>query len=221
MITFENVTKTYKTTDGRKVILDNCSFVLPRGRNLGIIGSNGSGKSTLMRMIAGVELPDSGRIRRGCTVSFPLGFSGTFAGSMSGRENAIFLARVYGTDTRFVIDFAQDFAELGDYFDMPVSTYSSGMRARLAFGVSMAIDFDIYLVDEITAVGDARFQERCKEMLLARFTTSDVIMVSHATETIKDYCTVAAVLDRGQLTFHDDLDVANAIHRSNMGLSPV
>ena len=221
MIVFENVTKVYKTSDKRKVILDNVSFALPRGVNLGIIGSNGSGKSTIIRLIAGVELPDSGTIRRGCNVSFPLGFSGTFAGSMSGRENAIFLARVYGADVRYVLQYAQEFAELGDYFDMPVQTYSSGMRARLAFGVSIAIDFDVYLVDEVTAVGDARFQERSKAALLSRFSTSDVIMVSHSTEVIKEYCKYVAVLDKGHMTFHDDLDEANRAHRANMGLAPL
>ena len=135
MITLEDVSKTYWTRSGPKVICQDLSCTITKGTNLGILGANGAGKSTLMRLIAGIEEPDSGRIRRRHSVSFPLGFSGTFAGALSGRENAIFLARVYGAPTDYVVDFAQDFAEIGDYFDMPVNTYSSGMRSRLAFGV--------------------------------------------------------------------------------------
>jgi capsular polysaccharide transport system ATP-binding protein len=220
MITIENVSKAYRTKGHRKIIVDDLSCVLAQGRNLGILGENGAGKSTLMRMISGIELPDSGRIRRACRVSFPLGFSGSFAGSLTGRENAMFLARVYGESVRYVVDFAEDFAEIGSYFDMPVSTYSSGMRARLAFGVSMAIDFDVYLVDEVTAVGDQRFQNRCREMLTERFKHSDVIMISHGVATLKEYCQYGAVLHRGRLHFYDSIDLASAAHVANQHYAP-
>ena len=218
MVTLDDVSKSYRTKSGVKVILDGFSGILESGRNLGILGRNGAGKSTVVRMIAGVEHPDSGRIRRHAKVSFPLGFSGTFAGSLSGRENAIFLARVYGADTRYVVDYAEAFAEIGSYFDMPVNTYSSGMRSRLAFGVSLAIDFDVYLVDEVTAVGDQRFQARCKEALAERFAYATVVMVSHSSETLRQYCQCGAVLHRGGLTMFDNLEEAIAFYEETMKL---
>jgi capsular polysaccharide transport system ATP-binding protein len=216
VITFEDVSKAYKTRAGTKRIVDGLSCVIPQGTNLGILGGNGAGKSTLMRLIAGTEEPDRGRIRRSRRVSFPLGFSGTFAGSLSGRENAIFLARVYGAATQYVVEFAEDFAEIGAYFDEPVSTYSSGMRSRLAFGVSMAIDFDVYLVDEVTAVGDVTFQEKCRIALTERFAYADVIMISHSPETLKEYCNCGAVLHQGELAFYATVDAANAAYLAHM-----
>lgn len=218
MITLEDVSKTYWTRSGPKVICQDLSCTITKGTNLGILGANGAGKSTLMRLIAGIEEPDSGRIRRRHSVSFPLGFSGTFAGALSGRENAIFLARVYGAPTDYVVDFAQDFAEIGDYFDMPVNTYSSGMRSRLAFGVSMAIEFDVYLVDEVTAVGDQSFQERCAIALTERFSVSDVIMISHDITTLERYCNKASVLHQGELKFYDSMADAKAAHHANMNI---
>jgi capsular polysaccharide transport system ATP-binding protein len=219
MISFEDVSKAYRTRGGVKVICSDLTCTIPRGVNLGILGANGAGKSTLMRLIAGIEEPDRGTIKRGCSVSFPLGFSGTFAGSLSGRENAIFLARVYGAPVDYVVEFAQDFADIGDYFDEPVNTYSSGMRSRLAFGVSMAIEFDVYLVDEVTAVGDQSFQEKCSLALSERFTVSSVIMISHSPETLQQYCGWGAVLHGGELRFYPSIDEASSAHLANMGLS--
>jgi capsular polysaccharide transport system ATP-binding protein len=216
LITFEDVSKAYKTRGGTKQIVDGLSCVIPEGTNLGILGGNGAGKSTLMRLIAGTEEPDHGRIKRSRRVSFPLGFSGTFAGSLSGRENAIFLARVYGASTQHVVEFAEDFAEIGSYYDVPVSTYSSGMRSRLAFGISMAIDFDVYLVDEVTAVGDVVFQDKCRIALTERFSYADVIMISHAPETLKQYCNCGAVLHQGELKFYATIDDANAAYLAGM-----
>ena len=221
MITFDGVSKAYRTREGYKTIVRDVSCEIPDGCNLGILGINGAGKSTVMRMIAGVEHPDRGRIRRTARVSFPLGFSGTFAGSLSGRENAIFLARVYGADTKYVIDYTNDFSELGDYFDMPVKTYSSGMMARLAFGVSIAIDFDVYLVDEITGVGDARVQARCKDVLTERFRHSDVIMISHDPGTLQQYCNCGAVLIDGQMYFFDSIEEAGQAHIAAMNLRSI
>lgn len=212
MIIFQNVHKRYPIKAGvKKIILRDASFTLPRGRSYAVLGVNGAGKSTLIRMIAGVESPTSGRILRdGMRISWPLGFASSFHGSLSGRENCRFVARIYGCPTESVIAFVEEFAELGRYFDVPVRTYSSGMRARLAFGLSMAIDFDVYLVDEITAVGDARFQERCATVFEERRKSADVIMVSHSPDTVKRYCDTAMVLHRGEITLYDTMEEATA-----------
>jgi capsular polysaccharide transport system ATP-binding protein len=213
MIIMENVSKAYRTNSGKRVILDNTSTVFPRGKSVGILGHNGAGKSTLVRMLAGVEAPDRGTISRKARVSWPLGFGGAFHSSLSGAENARFAARIYGADARAVLKFVEDFAELGAYLDMPVRTYSSGMRARLAFGVSMAIEFDVYLVDEITAVGDERFKARCQEVLKQRMVNSDIIIISHSFSTMKAYCDIGVVLDKGKLVMYDDLDEAIEVYK--------
>lgn len=208
MIELEHVTKTYPLGHGRNVILDDLSITLPHGANLGILGRNGAGKSTLMRIVAGVEMPDSGTIRHHGRVSWPVGFAGGFHGSLSGEENCRFVARIYGEDIDRVVDFAAAFAELGEYFYMPVRTYSSGMRARLAFGLSMAVDFDVYLVDEVTAVGDKFFKKKCRDAFAARRERSSVVMVSHSMETIREYCDQCAVLEAGKLTIYGSVDEA-------------
>src|ERR1700722_19750732 len=162
MIQLNKVFKFYRTEGHTKIVLDHVSAVFDTTRSCGLLGVNGAGKSTTLRLIAGTELPNSGTVRRTVRVSWPVAFSGGFHPLMTGRANVRFVARVYGADIRRVTDFVEDFAELGDYMDIPIKTYSSGMAARLAFGLSMAIEFDVYLVDEITAVGDARFADRCK-----------------------------------------------------------
>src|SRR5215831_21131165 len=150
MIKLDRVSKVYRTRNGRKTVLDNVNVTFEPGHNFGILGVNGAGKSTLIRLLAGSELPNFGVIRRYSRVSFPLGFGGTFHGALSGRENVAFIARIYGARIRSTIDYVEAFCELGDYFPMPVNTYSAGMRARLAFGICLAIDFDVYLIDEVT-----------------------------------------------------------------------
>ncbi len=217
MIDFHNVTKRYRTRSGLKHVLDRASFRFEVGHNYGILGGNGAGKSTLLRLIAGAEYPNSGRIRRQVRVSFPVGFGGTFHGYLSGRLNTTFVARVYGQDPDRVNAFVADFSELGPYFDMPVQTYSSGMVAKLAFGLSLAIDFDVYLVDEVTEVGDARFRLKCAEVFKERMARSDIIMVSHNTHTIKAYCDRAAILINGQLEMFDHIDDAMRAYRDVMG----
>jgi capsular polysaccharide transport system ATP-binding protein len=182
--------------------------VFESGWSYGILGVNGAGKSTTIRLLAGTELPNSGKIRRTVRVSWPLGFSGGFHPQMTGRENVRFVARAYGHDVRQVMDFVEDFAELGDYIDAPVKTYSSGMISRLAFGLSMAIEFDCYLIDEITGVGDFRFQARCKEAFARRRAHADLIVVSHSMHTIKDYCQRGAVLVDGRLIMFEKVDQA-------------
>ena len=209
MIRFENVTKRYPTKTGMKSILENASFEIARGRSLGVLGVNGAGKSTFLRLISGSELPNRGRVRRdGVTVSWPLGFMETFHGSLSGRDNVKFACRVYGRRIDEVTDYVRDFAEIGAHFDEPVKTYSSGMRARLAFGLSMAFNFDVYLVDEITAVGDARFKAKCADVFSEKLERSDIVMVSHSMGTLRTYCSVGCVLREGGVEFFDTIDEA-------------
>jgi capsular polysaccharide transport system ATP-binding protein len=185
VIALDGVAKAYATTAGRKIVLDDATVVFAPGHNFGILGANGVGKSTLIRLLAGSELPDSGTIRRTARVSFPLGFGGTFHGALCGRENVAFIARVYGAGLAPTVRFVEEFAELGEYFDMPVNTYSAGMRARLAFGTCLAIDFDVYLIDEVTEIGDERFRRRCAIAFRERMLRSDIILATHNSHTIR------------------------------------
>jgi capsular polysaccharide transport system ATP-binding protein len=212
MIQFSNVLKFYKTRQHVKIVLNGVSTVFEKGWSYGLLGVNGAGKSTLLRVASGAELPNSGRVVRSVRVSWPLGFAGGFHPHISGRENVKFVARVYGEDIYKVCDFVEDFSELGDYLDAPVLTYSSGMIARLAFGLSMAIDFDCYLIDEITGVGDARFQRRCEEAFAHRRKNADVILASHSMAAIKAYCSRGAVLADGHLLMFDSVDKAIEIY---------
>jgi capsular polysaccharide transport system ATP-binding protein len=214
VIDLVGVSKAYSTHAGPNLVLDGVSFSFPPRTNIGILGKNGAGKSTLLRIIAGTEQPDSGTITRGGVVSWPIGFSGGFNGSLSGEENCRFVARIYGADIDDVVGFTMEFSELGDYFYMPVKTYSSGMRARLAFGLSMAIEFDAYLVDEVTAVGDASFQTKCRKAFRDRSDRSSVIIVSHQIGTVKDYCERCAVLRNGKLLIFDNVDDAREAYEA-------
>jgi capsular polysaccharide transport system ATP-binding protein len=207
----DRVTKTYARAGGRKVVLDDATLAFAAGHNVGILGANGAGKSTLIRLLAGSEMPDRGTIRRRARVSFPLGFDGTFHGALSGRENVAFIARVYGAGVRQTIRFVEEFAELGEYFDMPMNTYSAGMRARLAFGTCLAIDFDIYLIDEITEIGDEHFRRKCAAAFRDRLRRSDIILATHNSHTIRQYCDRAAILAGGRIQLFDD--VASAFER--------
>jgi len=208
MIQLSNVNKYYRVDGRKKIILDDISTVFEEGYSYALLGVNGAGKSTTMRLLSGVELPNSGRIRRTVRVSWPLGFAGAFHPLMTGRNNVTFAARIYGQDIRRVLNFVEDFSELGDYLDAPVRTYSSGMMARLAFGLSMAIEFQCYLIDEITGVGDARFQARCEEVFAERRKRSDLIVISHSMGTVKSYCSRGAVLVDGRLATFGDVDDA-------------
>ncbi len=214
MIELRQVSKAYRTHKGLHVVLDRLDVELPARSNIGILGGNGAGKSTLLRILAGIEEPDSGAVLRSGRISWPIGFGGGFNGSLSGEENCRFVARIYGEDVDAVVGHTREFAEIGEYFDMPVRTYSSGMRARLAFGLSMAIDFDVYLVDEVTAVGDAKFQEKCRQAFQERRERSSVIIVSHQLKTIRDYCDRCAVLKNGILTVYDSLTEAERAYQS-------
>ncbi|HEV2301740.1 MAG TPA: ABC transporter ATP-binding protein [Stellaceae bacterium] len=217
MIALEGVSKSYRTRTSRQVVLDDASALFPTGHNFGILGANGSGKSTLVRLLAGTEMPDRGVIRRDARVSFPLGFGGTFHAALSGRENVAFVARLYDADRRAAIRYVEDFAELGDYFRMPVNTYSAGMRARLAFATCLAIDFDIYLIDEVTEIGDHRFRKKCAEAFRARMQHSEIILVTHNPQTIRQYCDRGAVLARGEIRLYDDIGAALAAYQRMLG----
>lgn len=212
MITLENITKSYPTNRGVHIVLNGISAHIPPRTSYGIMGRNGAGKSTLLRIIAGAEQPDSGRVIRNGRLSWPIGFGGGFNGSLTGEENCRFIARIHGENIDRVVGFAREFAEIGDYFYNPVKTYSGGMRARLAFAASMAIEFDVYLVDEITAVGDARFQERCKRAFTERQERASVIIVSHNLKTIRGYAQRCAVLNNGSLALFDSVDEAMQVY---------
>jgi capsular polysaccharide transport system ATP-binding protein len=220
MIRLERVRKSYRAQTARRVVLRDATLSIPPGRSIGVLGANGAGKSTLIRLLAGVEAPDHGRIRRAARVSFPLGFGGTFHDQLTGAENVLFLARVYGADARRTLRFVAEFAEIGDYLTMKVQTYSAGMRAKLAFGTCLAIDFDVYLIDEVTAVGDARFQQRCQAAFDARVGAADIIMVSHSFAAMRGYCDAGGVLSDGELRMYDELEDAIAAHRQAMQRAP-
>lgn len=212
MIRIENLTKSYRTPQGRHYVFKDLNLELPSGKSVALIGRNGAGKSTLLRMIGGIDRPDSGRIITDKTISWPVGLSGGFQGSLTGRENVKFVARLYAKkeELQEKIEFVEDFAELGKYFDMPIKTYSSGMKSRLGFGLSMAFKFDYYLVDEVTAVGDARFKNKCLELFIQKKYTSSFLMVSHSLNSLKEYCDIGLTMHRdGRIKMHDD--VAEAI----------
>ena len=195
MIKIENLTKSYRTPQGRHYVFKNLNLELPSGKSVALIGRNGAGKSTLLRMIGGIDRPDSGRIVTDKTISWPVGLSGGFQGSLTGRENVKFVARLYAKkeELKEKIEFVEDFAELGKYFDMPIKTYSSGMKSRLGFGLSMAFKFDYYLVDEVTAVGDARFKQKCADLFNSRHKEASFLMVSHSLNSLKEYCDIAVL----------------------------
>lgn len=216
MIRLENLTKSFKRKGEIQYIAKNVSFTIPRGDSIGLLGRNGAGKSTLLKLIAGTIKPTSGRILRLANVSFPLGFQGSFNGSLTGEQNVRFVARIYGQDTDDLVEYVERFAELGKAYYMPVKTYSSGMKARLAFGVSMGVDFDYYLVDEITAVGDANFRKKCKRVFEDKLKSSDIIMVSHSDSTLKEYCSTGIVLEDGNLSYFANIDDAIVRHNENM-----
>jgi capsular polysaccharide transport system ATP-binding protein len=208
MIRLDNIYKYYRTNGHLKVVLDHVSLDFMAGRSYGILGVNGAGKSTLMRILAGTELPNGGQITRRTRVSWPLGFTGGLHPRLTGRENVLFVARIYGQDPRRTIEFVEDFAEIGAYINAPINTYSSGMSARLAFGLSMAIDFECYLIDEVMAVGDARFAARCRTEFEKRKRKSDIIMISHNMSAIQEYCSRGIVLAAGRIYEFPDVDEA-------------
>lgn len=214
MIVLENVTKRYSTRQGSRVILDNVNLTIHPGEKIGILGRNGAGKSTLIRLISGAELPTSGHVSRQMSISWPLAFAGGFQGSLTGLDNLRFICRVYGVDIESAIPRVEEFSELGIYLGEPVKKYSSGMRARLNFAISMAIDFDCFLIDEIVAVGDTRFHKKCDIELFEKRKDRAMIIVSHQPKQIVTHCDRAAVLHEGKLHCFDDVNHAYKFYQA-------
>lgn len=220
MIRLENLTKFYRIKGRKTLVADNINAVFPTGSSVALLGRNGAGKSTLLRVIAGTASPNAGRVTSDGTISWPVGFAGSFHGELTGAQNVRFVARIYGVDTDELVDYVQDFAELGQHFHQPFSSYSSGMRSRLAMGTSMGIYFDTYLVDEVTSVGDADFRVKSQRVFNERMRNSGAIVVSHSMPMIREMCTMGAVLDRGRLLVYKDLDEAIAMHESILRVPP-
>jgi capsular polysaccharide transport system ATP-binding protein len=216
MIAFRNLTKVFHLRGQRKMVADNINVVFPTGRAVGLLGRNGAGKSTLLKMIAGTMDPTSGEIVSDGSISWPVGFAGSFHGELSGAQNARFIARIYGVDTDELVASVRAFAGLGGQFDLPFRSYSAGMKSRLAFGVSMAVPFDTYLVDEVTSVGDAAFRKKSAEVFRARMEHAGAVVVSHGMGQIRQLCDAGAVLENGHLTYYEDVEEAIEHHTRNM-----
>ena len=218
MIEIHGISKSFATPAGRRWVFRDLSLLIPAQRSVALIGRNGAGKSTLLRVIGGLEKPSSGRIVRHGRVSWPVGLSGGFQGSLSGRDNAKFICRLYGApdEVNARVAEVERFCELGDYFDMPIRTYSSGMRARLGFGLSIAFDFDWYLVDEVTAVGDASFRAKADAALAAKRERAGFVMVSHNLNTLQKQCDMAVLLGNGQARVFDDIAECIRVHRNEL-----
>jgi capsular polysaccharide transport system ATP-binding protein len=212
MIRLEGVQKTFRLDGTQKTVARNLNFTFPAGLSVGLLGRNGAGKSSLLSMLAGTLQPDAGRITSDGTISWPVGFAGSFHADMTGAQNTRFVARIYGVDTDQAIDFVQDFAGLGPHFHLPIRSYSSGMRARLAFGISMAVPFDTYLIDEVTAVGDGAFARKSSAVLRQRLQTAGAVIVSHSMPLLRDLCTAGAVLEDGRLFYYARIDKAIEHH---------
>lgn len=214
MIAIENLSKIYHTRQGPHTVLDDVNFTIAKGQKIGILGRNGAGKSTLIRLISGAEFPSSGRIRRLMSVSWPLAFGGAFHNNLTGFDNLRFICRIYGVDIDDVLPFVQDFTELGHFLREPVNHYSEGMRARLAFALSLAIEFDCFLIDEVIAVGDSRFHEKCRVELFEKRSDRAFILVSHDVNSIREHCQGAAVLVGGKLHVFNAVDEANSFYEA-------
>ena len=217
MIRLTNVCKDYPTKAGPRRVLNNISLAIRPGERVGILGQNGAGKSTLIRLISGGEQPTLGKIERNMSVSWPLAFSGGFQGSLTGTDNVRFICRIYGVDFESRLQFVKEFSELGIYMDEPVSNYSSGMRARLAFGISMTIDFDCYLIDEVMAVGDARFKERCRIELFEKRRHKSMLIVSHSHRYLKGTCDRFLLLRDGSVEEYDDFNEVYFQYKAILG----
>ena len=215
-IRLENVSKTFWVKGRPRRVLQDVTLTLPPRTSVALLGRNGAGKSTFLSMIAGTLTPDTGRIITNGSVSWPVGFRGSFHRDLSGAQNTRFVARVYGVDTDALSAFVEAFAELGTHYHLPLRSYSSGMRARLSFGLSMGIAFDTYLIDEVTSVGDAAFKTKSRQMLMDRLQDSGAVMVSHSMEKLRTICTRGVVIEKGRLWWYEDIDEAIAHHHANM-----
>ena len=217
MINFSNVHKSFWTPSGQQVVAKGITAQFPPGVSVALLGRNGAGKSSLMEMIGGTMKPDQGEIEISGSVSWPVGFKGSFHRDLTGLQNTRFIARVYGVDTDDLVGFVEDFAELGSHFHLPVRNYSSGMKSRLAFGISIGIPFDTYLVDEVTAVGDGAFKQKSRLVFKERLKTAGAVVVTHYMSQVRQLCQAGAVLEGGLLTYYDDLEEAIEHHLANLG----
>jgi len=211
MIELKNVTKYFRTNEGKNYILKNASLQIPSDTNIGILGRNGTGKSTIMRMLGQIEFPNYGTITSEYTFSWPLGLAGGFVGNMTGKANVKFVCRLYGKtkiETQNIINYVKNFSELGDYFEMPIKTYSSGMRGRLSFGLSLSFDFDYMLIDETLSVGDARFKKKSKEALHEKIKECNILLVSHDMGTLKELCNGGIVVNQGRIDYYSKIEDA-------------
>lgn len=216
MIKLDRLTKVFPLRGGTKVIVQDLTAVFPTGKSIALLGRNGAGKSTLLRLISGALRPTSGQVLSTGQISYPVGFAGSFHPQLTGAQNTRFVARIYGVDTDELVDYVQDFAELGRHFHMPIRTYSSGMKSRLSFGVSMGIPFDTYLVDEVTSVGDGAFRAKSVAVFDDRRQRAGAIVVTHSPAMVKRMCDMAAVLENGKLHFYEDIDAALEHHDANL-----
>jgi capsular polysaccharide transport system ATP-binding protein len=219
MIILKNVTKYFKTKKTYKYILNNVNICIPSEKNIGILGPNGAGKSTLLRMLGQIDFPNKGKIESNCTFSWPMGLGNGFQGSMTGRENVKFVCRIYGLKNKQLkkaISFVEDFAEIGDYFNMPIKLYSSGMKSRLSFGLSLFFDFDYMIIDETLSVGDQRFQKKSKDMLRDKIKKSKAILVSHSMDTLREICDVGIYINNGDITYFDNIEEAIQCYQKNV-----
>ena len=222
MIALKNVYKTYWVGTNRKDVAVDVNLQFPSGKAIGLFGRNGAGKSTLLRMISGVEDPDHGEIIKSGSISWPVGFAGSFHPELSGSQNIKFVARLYGVDTNQLIEFVKEFSELGPHFNAPFRTYSAGMRARLGFGLSMGINFDTYLIDEVVSVGDEAFRQKSSNLLKNRIGESSAIIVSHSMPLMKELCDMGVLMINGRAQLFDDIDEAIEEHKLAMsGQIPV
>lgn len=209
MIELQGLSKSYPTRQGRRYVFRDLSFTFPSGANIGLIGRNGAGKSTLLRLLGGIDQPDHGKVVTDARISWPVGLSGGFNTTLTARENVQFVCRIHGShgdDLRARVRFVEQFAEIGDYFDLPVKSFSSGMRSRVAFGLSMAFDFDYYLIDEVMAVGDSQFRTKSSQVLTERLKRANLIMTTHSMSDIRQYCNVVVHVDAGTVRIYDDIE---------------
>lgn len=216
MIRFEHLTKVFELDGKQKVIASDINLTFPAGRTVALMGRNGVGKSTILQMIAGTANPTSGRIVSRGTISWPVGFAGSFHGELTGAQNTRFIARIYGVDTDELSAFVEEFAGLGVHYHLPLRTYSAGMRSRLAFGVSMGIHFDTYLVDEVTAVGDAAFRKKSYQIFKDRMSRSAAVVATHSAQQVRALCDAVAVLEAGQIRYYENVEEGIRHHNENM-----
>ncbi|WP_444938431.1 ABC transporter ATP-binding protein [Microbulbifer sp. JMSA002] len=219
MIRLENLTKSYKTKNERKTLFKNVNAIFPEGKNIGILGRNGVGKSTLLRIMGGIDYPDSGRVITDKRISWPVGLSGGFQGSMTGRENVAFVCGIHGVwgkDKCKIMNYVQEFSEIGNYFDLPIKSYSSGMRARLAFGLSIALEFDVYLVDEVMSVGDVHFKKKCEDIIKEKRKKATFIIVAHTTQVLKKNCEIGIYIENGKVRICQSINEAISIYQNSV-----